>query len=51
MLDVDNYSLTKVTPADQGKMDFAHLPAAKWYVEATPDRLRWLSEYLQYGNR
>ena len=36
MLDVDNYSLTKVTPADQGKMDFAHLPAAKWYVEATP---------------
>ena len=36
MLDVDGHSLTKVTPADQGKMDFAHLPAAKWYVEATP---------------
>ena len=36
MLDVDGYSLTKVTPADQGKMDFAHMPAAKWYVGSTP---------------
>ena len=36
MLDVDGYSLTKVTPADQGKMDFTHMPAAKWYVGSTP---------------
>ncbi len=36
MLDLDGYTMTKVAPADQGKVNFAHMPAAKWVVEKTP---------------
>ena len=36
MLDLDGYTMTKVASADQGKMNFAHMPAAKWVVEKTP---------------
>ena len=35
MLDLDG-NLTKIVPADQGKMDFEHMPAAKWYVDVEP---------------
>ena len=36
MLDLDGETLTKVAKADQGKMNFAHMPAAKWVVVKTP---------------
>ena len=35
MIDLDG-NLTKIVPADQGKMDFEHMPAAKWYVDVEP---------------
>ena len=35
MVDLDG-SLTLVAPADTSKMAFAHMPAAKWVVEAQP---------------
>ena len=35
MADLDG-TLTKIAPAAQGKMEFAHMPAAKWYVEEKP---------------
>lgn len=35
MFDLDG-NLTKIVPADQGKMDFEHMPAAKWYVDVEP---------------
>ena len=35
MVDLDG-SLTLITPADQGKIKFEHMPAAKWVVENKP---------------
>lgn len=50
MIDLDGRSLTKVTPVEWEVMDFAHMPAAKWIVTATPVEFGGYPQILNQEN-